>query len=205
MSARKQIFISHSQHDQDLLDQLNRVFGNSNISQYKASFEDQEEPVSESLRNEIRKSQAMFVVLGPHAQKREHTKIWIGWEAGIAAQLGKPIWILEDVNTQVQMPIPSFSDYILWDSTDSSQHRNLRDLMESEFGLRDATDENRVRVHSSDHDQHRNVNIEEDSEVILQPTRLTCPYGTCGEHFRIWFEVPERFNCPSCKQVIKIA
>jgi hypothetical protein len=146
----------------------------------------------------------MFVVLGPHAQKQEHTKIWIGWEAGVAAQLGKPIWILEDVNTQVQMPIPSFSDYILWDSTDSSQHQDLRDLMESEFGLREATEENRVRVHSSNHDLNRNVNIEGDSEIELRPSNLVCPYETCGERFRIWFKGPERFNCPSCRQVISI-
>lgn len=202
MESRNQVFISHSQDDQDLLDVLNRVFGNSSISQYRASFEDQSDPVSDHLMEEIKKSRAMFVVLGPQAQKQEHTKIWIGWEAGIAAQLGKPIWILEDINSQIEMPIPSFSDYILWDSSDDDEHRVLRDVMESEFGFRDETEEPSRANISSDYDAGRNISINEDCEIRHQPVSITCPYDSCGERFRIWFRGPDRFNCPACARVI---
>ena len=202
MESRNQVFISHSQDDEDLLDVLNIVFGNSSISQYRASFEQQSDPVSEHLLEEIKKSRAMFVVLGPQAQKQEHTKIWIGWEAGIAAELGIPIWILEDINTQIKMPIPSFSDYVLWDSSNEDEHRVLRNILESELGFRDETEEPSSANISSDHEAGRNISVDEDCEIRNQPVLITCPYDNCGERFRKWFRGPRRFNCPACARVI---
>lgn len=204
MPQRDQIFISHSQKDDGLLRQLDSVFGNSGVSQYKASFEKQQPPVSEALRMEIEESSALFVLLGPNACSLQHTKVWIGWEVGVASECRIPIWVLEDVNTQIEMAVPSFSNYILWDSSDRSQQRNLRDILESEYSNRDAVEDQTIRGYKTNYNRSRNVQIADDSELILSPTYMSCPYDSCGEHFRIWFEGPEEFNCPACAQVISI-
>ena len=201
-----QIFISHSREDEDLLDELDRVFGKVGAKQYRASFEDQNPPVSQTLKREINQSAGMFVVLGRRAQAKTHTMIWIGWEAGIAIQSGIPVWILEDVQSKVKQPIPSFTDHVLWDSQDSEQKRTLRDIIEREFVVGDTTTPStKIEPQTSEtgfRNTNRNGATVRDSTVSETVRSLSCPYESCGEEFNIRFEDVNKFNCPSCRQVI---
>lgn len=205
-----QIFIAHSKDDRELLIELRQVFSRSETKAYEASFEDQSKPVSKDLMDEINKSRAMFVVLGPNAQEEIHTMIWIGWEAGIATKLNIPVWILEDIESQATMPIPSFTDYLLWDSSDETQHRILRDVIESEIGGDEQTKSpirsNLYKWSGHNHEESlRNKEIESGSKPILRPKEVQCPYSSCGESFTLWFEGPDEFNCPACRRVVSIS
>ena len=204
-----QIFISHSRDDTNLLDELDRVFGKAGLKQYRASFEDQAPPVSEDLKTQINQSVAMFVVLGRQAQAKTHTMIWIGWEAGIAVQSGIPVWILEDIQARVTQPIPSLSDFVLWDSRDKNQHRILRDILELEF-IRgeNATPEifytpPKKNTHSWSGSHSRNNASYRNSEVSEKTRGVICPYESCGERYLIRFEGVADFNCPSCRQTVE--
>lgn len=202
----EQIFISHSREDTELLDELDRVFGKVGLKQYRASFEDQTPPVSENLKAEIRNSVGMFVVLGRRAQAKTHTMIWIGWEAGIATEAGIPIWILEDVQSNVKQPIPSFTDYVLWNSRSDEQKRLLRDVIETEFvdgNLPTPTEV--VSPETKDGGwvgSSRNTANVMESEVTDEVRKFTCPYDNCGEEYVIRFSGPSEFNCPSCRQTV---
>jgi len=201
-----QIFISHSRDDETLLDELDRVFGKVGLKQYRASFEDQTPPVSEDLKNQINESVGMFVVLGKRAQSQTHTMIWIGWEAGIAIQSGLPVWILEDVQSNVTEPIPSFTDYVLWDSNQTEQKRVLRDIIEEEFvRTNSTTPSNYQNPYTKDSvyagNSRNNANVR-DSEVSEEIQGIQCPYDSCGEQYVLRFEGPSEFNCPSCRKTI---
>lgn len=201
-----QIFISHSREDTDLLDDLDRVFGKVGLKQYRASFEDQIPPVSDNLRNQINASKGIFVVLGRYAQGKTHTMIWIGWEAGIAIQAGIPVWIINDINSNVKLPIPSLTDYVLWDSRDEEQKRVLRDVIETEFVGSEPSQPGEYkelfrRDSAMSFSSRNNANVRE-SEVVAHSRGVQCPYKGCGERYAIRFEGPEEFDCPSCRQTI---
>lgn len=200
-----QIFISHSKDDEELLNELDRVFGKVGLKQYRASFEDQTPPVSEELKEQINNSVGVFVVLGRKAQAKTHTMIWIGWEAGIAIESGLPVWILEDVKSDVKQPIPSFTDYILWDSRSTDQKRVLRDIIEEEFVR--ANNTTPTNYQEPDQKESRWMSPRNDasfreSEVSEKVQGIECPYEDCGQKFSIRFEGPSEFNCPSCRQAI---
>lgn len=204
----QQIFISHSKDERELLNELEGIFSKAGIKQYIASFEDQAPPVSENIKKQINRSRAMMVVLGPEAYSNDVTKIWIAWEAGIALQHEIPIWIFEDVNSQVEMFIPNFTNYVLYDSTVDGQKRRLRDIMEQDYGL--------SRPHPLDYlpmkieteklpSEDRNIEINENSKVSVQPYSVECPYDECGIGFNIWFKGPKKINCPSCRKPFDIS
>jgi len=200
-----QIFVSHSKEDKELLDELDRVFGKARLKQYRASFEDQSPPVSEDLKSQINNSVGMFVVLGRRAQAKTHTMIWIGWEAGIAIQSGIPVWILEDVQSRVTLPIPSFTDYVLWDSREGQQKRVLRDVIEDQFADSGTTEiDNYEKLDAKESnwgDSRNNANVGK-SEVIESSRGIQCPHENCGEKYIIRFEGTAEFNCPSCRQTV---
>lgn len=202
-----QIFISHSREDTDLLDELDRVFGKVGLKQYRASFEDQIPPVSKNLKNQINESRGMFVVLGRRAQAQTHTMIWIGWEAGIAIQAGIPVWIVNDIKSNVELPIPSFTDYVLWDSQDDEQKRTLRDVIHSEFvdgepsSPSDYEKPGKVEEGIGFTSNRNRANVRE-SWVVSHLRGIECPYEGCGERYAIRFEGPIEFNCPACRRAI---
>lgn len=199
-----QIFISHSRHDEKLLEELDRVFGPAGVGQYRANITNQSPPVSEDLKEEIRQSIGVFVLLGPEAEARAHTKSWIAWEAGVAAQLEQPIWILEDVKSTVKMPIPSFTDYVLWDSTEESKRKKLRDILKSEF-INEGDDPVVELTGLVEHpDGARGPQVHHHAELSMNPRMTSCPYRNCGEEFKIWFEEPATFNCPSCRRILRV-
>ena len=201
-----QIFISHSRDDENLLDELDRVFGKLPMKQYRASFEDQSPPVSADLKNEINESAAMIVVLGRNAQAKTHTMIWIGWEAGVAAEAGIPVWILEDVSSNVTEPIPSFTDYVLWDSQDREQKRILRDVLERDFVTSSHSEPDEYETPRKEDvnwgSPQRNSANPIESTISTDIQGIRCPYDSCGEEFAIRFEGPTDFNCPSCRHKI---
>lgn len=204
-----QIFISHSKDDDELIQAINEIFGNSSIRQHRASFERHSTPISGDLKKEINESSGLFVVLGRNAQIRQHTMIWIGWEVGIATQLEIPVWIMEDVNSQLENPIPSFTDYVLWDSREEDHRRKLRNIIETKF-----IDE---QIERPDHDlilekgsgnvfgNVRNFARPIGPSIADSPKVATCPWESCGENFRIRFNDIQSFNCPACRKQISIS
>lgn len=204
----QQVFISHSKRDEDLLSELRRVFSSANIKAYEASFEDQVPPVSETLKTEINDSQALLLLLGPEADGREVTMIWIGWEAGIALQQGIPVWVLEDVNAQVEMPIPSLTHYLLWDSSNPDQQKTFRNIIKAQIGDSNQTSQVIHRpaqgVAQPLPELVRNAEIGGTPEVSSAPYEIYCPYDSCGERFLIWCGLHEALNCPACRQPIEL-
>ena len=116
-----QIFVSHSRHDQALIDYLSRIAAGTNV---RLIFEELERLVSgevtgEKIKNDISQSNAVFVLVSRHVHQLPHTRDWVVWECGVASN--KDIWVLEPLADlgAVTVVTPVLQNYVLFDPSDS--------------------------------------------------------------------------------------
>lgn len=127
-----QIFVSHSQKDQQIADFFLRAFAGTKV---KPLFQELEkEPVNGITENEITRnieaSNALFVLLSEGVQSLAHTGYWIAWECGTAKN--KDIWIFEPFESgfQIRVAIPRFNHYVRFSRNDDWR-RYIRSIVES--------------------------------------------------------------------------
>src|SRR5262245_14953992 len=98
-----QIFISHSSKDKDLVAFVSKAFAATQVKAVFAEFEAiLKGPVTaQSIAQDIRLSNAVFVLLGRSVESLKHTRDWVGWESGVAAgvamETNKDVWVLESI------------------------------------------------------------------------------------------------------------
>lgn len=130
----QRIFISHSKEDRQLIEAISQVFVRTGLSMITEYFENLGAPAADQIKQDIANSKAVVVLLGPGVEKKGHTMSWVAWEVGVASQAGKDIWVLEDMNSPSSVSLPNLTDYVVWNSEDENQLRELRDIMKDEFG-----------------------------------------------------------------------
>lgn len=119
-----EIFISHSQLDDDLKNFFAKVF--STTANVKAIWEEYEkiinlEPItSEKIKEDIKRSNAVFIILSQNIENNQHTRGWINWESGVASAYNRDIWVFEPFeqlgkNTTI---VPHLSHYVLFEIND---------------------------------------------------------------------------------------
>ena len=126
------------------------------------------------LEQNIRRSEAVFVVLSPHVLKSVHTHSWVAAESGLARGAGIPVFVFEDWEDDVDFPVP-FADFYARIHRNADNQRWLRGLVQEE---------------------NYRSNLE-----TLQP--LTCPYQNCRAHFRSLNKFEELDQCPTCRRNVK--
>jgi len=86
------VFITHSRHDAPILshiEELIRIVGVSPIFyQYEPSHTS---TAWEEIREDIKISHALFVVLSNNLSSSAHTQNWVGWEVGVACAFNKRV------------------------------------------------------------------------------------------------------------------
>ena len=90
-----QIFISHSQKDEEILRLFKDAFVGTNV---KAIFESLEKIIKgkiprDQIGRDIENSRAIFVILSQNVEKIPHTRDWVVCETGFAKN--KDIWVFE--------------------------------------------------------------------------------------------------------------
>jgi hypothetical protein len=120
-----QIFVSHSGKDEALKNFFMTAFATSNV---KAIYEEIERLItgqninSSKIDNDIRASNAVFVVLGENVEKLAHTRGWVNWESGVAcgAAKNKDIWVFENIHYINSRTVitPALTHYVVFDTTD---------------------------------------------------------------------------------------
>jgi hypothetical protein len=85
------------------------------------------------IRNDIRQSNAVFILLGSNAEALQHTRDWIGHEGGIAAETNKDIWILEPITEAdgLSVVIPQFRHYVCFNPADERWQGYLTQIIAS--------------------------------------------------------------------------
>jgi hypothetical protein len=111
---RDWIFVCHSRRDDE-----GRLFLHDLLSlahsQFRPDFYSLDHPVAphaEPVRDRIRRASALFVLLSAHMLKIPHTRSWVGYEVGIAAELNLPVVVFEPKDSHVDLPVPGATHYL---------------------------------------------------------------------------------------------
>jgi hypothetical protein len=109
-----QIFISHSQRDEDIKDLFLRAFRGTGVTDIYQEYEDAPPTgvTAEIIERNIEASSALFVLLSETVQGLQHTRDWILFECGLAKN--KPIWIFEPYESygRITVTMPRFNHYV---------------------------------------------------------------------------------------------
>lgn len=134
-----QIFVSHSSKDKELVGLLSRAFA---ATQVKGVFEEFEAITkgpanAKQIAQDVRESNAVFVVLGPNVEGLKHTRDWVGWEsgvsAGVALQTNKDVWVMESLADfdKLSVVIPHLRHYVCFDPSNQWWQGYLTQIISS--------------------------------------------------------------------------
>src|SRR5713101_6626888 len=118
-----QIFVLHSSKDKELVALMSRAFAATRV---KGVFEEFEAILkgpanAERIAQDVRESNAVFVLLGKNVEELKHTRDWVGWESGVSAgatlQTNKDVWVLESIaeTEKLSVIIPHLRHYVCFD------------------------------------------------------------------------------------------
>lgn len=178
-----QIFVSHSQYDNDIRASFDTVFARTGVKSKCMEFEQIYPPAWQEIKNQITASEAVFLLLGPNIRISTHTQNWVAFEVGLACALGKDVWVFEQYGSCIEFPIPYLTDYSLYDFRDPSHFKYTRGIIEgygkplSIFPLGDPRTKRNIS---------RGIPVE-------------CTYENCKSKYFLHTNI-ESFNCPSCRQ-----
>jgi len=183
-----QIFVSHSRYDEEIRKELSEVFAVARgADPVYMEFEDFLPPAWQKITNEIRSSEALFVLLGPNLSKTIHTQNWVAFEVGLACAFDKEVWVFEQEGSYIEFPVPYLTDYMIYDLKDKTHFEYVRKIING-YGKpipRFPFLEN--------HRTKRGIPI----------GRWTaCAYDNCRSVFLLHTQV-ESFSCPSCRQTLQ--
>jgi hypothetical protein len=115
-----QIFVSHSAKDRDLVGLLSRAFAATKVKGVFEEFEAILKGPANALRiaQDVRASNAVFVLLGKNVEDLKHTRDWVGYESGVSAacalQTNKDVWVMESTADmeKLSVVIPHLRHYV---------------------------------------------------------------------------------------------
>jgi len=122
------VFISHSRHDKEYCNAFDSACTRVGLKSFRSEFENIERPPWKTIKNEINKSSALFLLLGKKLRERQRsvlvdtpeytdwlfTQNWIAYEIGVASQRGIDIWVLSD-SVDINSPVLYLNNYYLWE------------------------------------------------------------------------------------------
>lgn len=129
-NIERQIFVSHSQYDREIRRNFSEVFAVAGIKPKYMEFE-QISPAWREIKEEVKKSEAVFLLLGPNIRRSYYTENWVAFEVGLACAYGKEVWVFEPTNSTIDFPIPYVTDYLLYDLDNKDHFIYVKQCMES--------------------------------------------------------------------------
>jgi len=179
-----QIFVSHSQYDEEIRASFDTVFARTSVKSLCMEFEQIYPPAWQRIKNEISASDTVFLLLGSNVRSSIHTQNWIAFEAGLACAFGKELWVFEQHGAYIEFPVPYLTDYMIYDLEDSNHFDYVRSIIEG-YGKTLY-----VFPLGVDHRTKRNIPT---GKIFM------CRHKNCRSRYFLHTDV-ESFNCPSCRQ-----
>jgi hypothetical protein len=129
MDNKKQIFISHSSKDDQLIGLTELAFCSSDIVPYFAGRQIVGKSPVEKIIDAIEKSRGLFAYITPNSTTDQHARDWINFELGAAKMRKIPIFCLIDklIAERNSFPelIKGITDYEKFDSSDEKDCRRI--------------------------------------------------------------------------------
>lgn len=181
-----QVFVSHTQRDEQFCDIFDRACARVGLRAFRSEFERIELPAWQTIRDAIRKSRALFLLIGPELTRAQalpdpfwaHTQNWIAYEIGVACERGMDVWVICD-DVRINFPVPYLNNYL----PASPRHRDIFDALVED-----------LKVYA----QGRKFRFPDP----IYGTR--CPYDNCEAVFNLPtpLSLGEIIVCPQCLQEI---
>jgi hypothetical protein len=182
-----QIFESHSKLDEATCNQFDIAAAREGIKVFRSEYESIKAPAWETIRTEMQRSRALFLLVGPELVKAQaegkedwkFTQNWIAYEVGLACALGIDVWVLCD-NVEVNFPVPYLNNHSIGSiqtKSDGFERVVLRKYLEGgtyPFGY-------------------------------YEKKKCFCPSEDCGAKFNFHNEMGKdnSTNCPTCLRKLK--
>lgn len=182
-----QVFISHSKYDKEFCNYFDSACASVGLKRFRSEFENIEKPAWKTIKKEIGKSNALFLLVGKELARRQRsclidnpeytdwlfTQNWIAYEVGIASQKSIDVWVLCD-SLDINFPVPYLNNYYPWGI-------HLEDVNQRGFIL------SILEAYQSW------GNIKFDKKL-----RYTCP--NCGTSYNLFSPLAKGFKmrCPTC-------
>ncbi len=127
-----QIFVSHSQRDEDIINLFLKAFAGTKVKPVFQELEDRPPDgiTAGEITNNIQQSNAVFVLLSENVEKLAHTRDWVTWECGTA--VNKEVWVFEpyDKFGKIRIVVPRLNHYVRF-KLDEQWRENLRFIIET--------------------------------------------------------------------------
>ncbi len=177
-----QVFVSHTQKDVEFCDVFDRACARVGIKAFRSEFETLKFPAWQTIRDAIRKSKALFLLIGKELVNYQnsydsswsYTQNWIAYEIGVACDRGIDVWVICD-DVRINFPVPYLSHYV----TVSPRHREAFDFLVENL------------------DEYvkgaRTVIFDENTEI-------QCIHDNCKAvyYFPVRMKTGDRIICPQC-------
>jgi len=194
--------MSHTKLDTGFCDRFDVVASRVGVKVFRSEFETLQEPSWKTIRDEIRKSSALFLLVGNELvkaqtasetdlgerEKWKYTQNWIAYEIGIACQLEIDVWVVCDT-VNINFPVPYVNNYELW----GIQPMTKRSLKFFKGAFTEYCNGNPYPVGC----------MFEDRKGGTYDRSFTCPH--CGAVFNLHSALPENMEttCPTCLGLLK--
>jgi hypothetical protein len=178
------LFVSHTKRDKEFCDAFDVICARVGIKAFRSEFEAINVPAWKSIKDEIARSRAVFLLIGralaaaqadsydPHWK---YTQNWIAFEIGLACQRGIDVWVVTDEGIDMNFPVPYLNNYWLYGVSSDRNREAMRSILDNynkgyTFGFPSA------------------------------PMDTSCPYANCGVEFNLWAELAPGsiIKCPQC-------
>jgi len=191
MSTQQQYtaFVSHSKYDVDIRKSFSEVFAVSGLMPKYMEFERFAPPAGTKIREQIQKSQVVFLLLGPNIRKSSFTENWVAFEVGLACAFNKEVWVFEPLDLASDFPVPYVTDYMPYNLQESQCFDYIRKVMEAykyPVPLFPIVTQGRYK------------------RGVPAGDLLQCPYAHCKLEFHLHTRI-SNLHCPSCRQQIEVA
>jgi len=120
-----QLFMSHTKLDEDFCDKFDIAAARVGVKVFRSEFEEIKPPAWETIKNQIKASAALFLLVGKELVKAQaasdsksreewkYTQNWIAYEIGVACQRGIDVWVCCD-SVEINFPVPYLNNYAIY-------------------------------------------------------------------------------------------
>ena len=185
-----QVFISHSKDDEVGKNFFKSLFQSVEHKAYWYSWEGPKPPHAHTLREAILSSASVFVVLSKQMEY-PHTRIWVGYEVGIASALKLNVWVFEPSNEICNVPVPYVTGYLKFPQ--SIQNKNTYPFIEIVESAGKSTEICKNPPYTL-------------LEFSMPPqlVHIRCSNDNCSAEYYIRETLKDSIHCPVCRNKTKV-
>ena len=192
LETKPQIFVSHSQKDNDIVTYFDRVFARTGVKAVCMKLQKMRSPQWQDIKDKVSYSDAVFLLLGPNVRSSIHTQNWIAFEVGLSCANGKEVWVFEKEGSDIEFPIPYLTDFMIYNLENAKTFDYVRNIIDAYGREIDGLKRGKWSINFiPDLRTKRNV-----------PKGIPIKCSHCQSEYFLHAITTLNFYCPSCRKLL---